>query len=126
MTNVPASYGRVDLARGECLTSLPLGGGEWYHLRYRLDDNFKSDGLWERHGLGDKMRSVSHARLLELRRPRTVRVTAPVREGEPVGTLTVRQGGQTVAQLPVLAAREIPRIGFRGILLRLAGSLVGF
>ena len=54
------------------------------------------------------------------------RVTAPVREGEPVGTLTVRQGGQAVAQLPVLAAREIPRIGFRGILLRLAGSLVGF
>ena len=54
------------------------------------------------------------------------RVTAPVRERDPVGTLTVRQGGQTVAQLPVLAAREVPRIGFRGILLRLAGSLVGF
>ena len=79
VTNVPASYGRVDLARGECLTSLPIGGGEWYHLRYRLDDNFKSDGLWERHGLGGKMKAVSHARLLELRRPRTVRVTAPVR-----------------------------------------------
>ena len=79
VTNVPASYGRVDLARGECLTSLPLGGGEWYHLRYRIDDNFKSDGLWERHGLGEKMKAVSHARLLELRRPRTVRVTAPVR-----------------------------------------------
>ena len=79
VTNVPASFGRVDLARGECLTSLPLGRGEWYHLRYRLDDNFKSDGLWERHGLGEKMKRVDHERLLELRRPRAVRVTAPVR-----------------------------------------------
>ena len=89
VTNVPASYGRIDLKKGECLTSLPLGKGEWYHLKYRVDDNFKSDGLWEKHGLGDKMKKVNHSRLLTLRKnshpsspiphPSSVRVTAPAR-----------------------------------------------
>lgn len=98
VTNVPAEYGRIDLAKGECLTSLPLGKSEWYHLKYRIDDNFKSDGLWEKHGLGDKMKRVNHARLLKLRSNtetqrhrgglspclcdsvfKSVRVTAPVR-----------------------------------------------
>ena len=54
------------------------------------------------------------------------RVTAPVREGERIGTLTVRQGGETVAEVPVLAACDAPRVGFGGIVKRLAGSLVGF
>ena len=98
VTNVPAEYGRIVLKRGECLTSLPLGKSEWYHLKYRIDDNFKSDGLWEKHGLGDKMKRVNHARLLTLRSNtetqrhrgglspclcdsvfKSVRVTAPVR-----------------------------------------------
>ena len=84
VTNVPAAYGEVNLEEGECLTSLPIGKAEWYHLKYRIDDNFKSDGLWEKHGLGEKMKRVSHARLLSLRSPakheaRVVRVTAPVR-----------------------------------------------
>lgn len=88
VTNVPASYGTVDLKKGECLTSLPLGKSAWYHLKYHIDDTFKTDGLWERHGLGEKMRQVDHARLLALRatagrtsaRPdQAVRVTAPVR-----------------------------------------------
>lgn len=86
VTNVPASYGRVDLAKGECLTSLPLGKSDWYHLKYRIDDTFKEDGLWEKHGLAEKMKTVNHARLLALRKPQTsnlkpssVRVTAPVR-----------------------------------------------
>ena len=67
VTNVPAEYGRINLKKGECLTSLPLGKDEWYHLKYRVTDNFKSDGLWERHGLGEKMRKVNHSRLLSLR-----------------------------------------------------------
>lgn len=88
VTNVPASYGTVELEKGECLTSLPLGKSAWYHLKYHIDDTFKTDGLWERHGLGEKMRQVDHARLLALRtsagrasvRPdQAVRVTAPVR-----------------------------------------------
>ena len=85
VTNVPASYGSVSLARGECLTSLPLRGGGWYHLKYNIDDTFKADGLWEKHELGDKMKRINHDKLLAVRRAasapheRTVRVTAPVR-----------------------------------------------
>ena len=83
VTNVPAEYGAVSLARGECLTSLPLGGGRWYHLKYRLGDNFKTDGLWERHRLGELMPQVDYARLLALRtqafKPQSVRVERPLR-----------------------------------------------
>ena len=83
VTNVPASYGPVRLAKGECLTSIPVGKSGWRHLRYRIDDSFKEDGLWERHRLGELMPRVDHARLLALRRRANgapaVRVTAPVR-----------------------------------------------
>ncbi len=83
VTNVPASYGPVKLAKGECLTSIPVGKSGWRHLCYRIDDSFKEDGLWERHRLGELMPHVDHARLLALRRRANgapaVRVTAPVR-----------------------------------------------
>ena len=79
VTNVPRGHGRVDLKKGECLTAFPLMGGGWHCLRYRIGDNFKEDGLWETHGLGEKMKRVDHSRLLALRAPRAVRVTAPVR-----------------------------------------------
>ena len=42
-----------------------------------------------------------------------------------LGTLRVTVGGETVAERPLVAAEAVPRIGFGGILLRLAGSLVG-
>lgn len=80
VTNVPRGrFKELSLAKGECLTCIPLSGGGWYDLRYAIDDNFKSDGLWERHGLAEKMRNVDYARLLETRRPDAVRVRAPVR-----------------------------------------------
>lgn len=81
VTNVPKCYGEIRLAKGECLTSLPLAGGRWYHLNYHIDDTFKTDGLWEKHELGVKMKKVDHARLLKLRQApvKTVRVTSPVR-----------------------------------------------
>ena len=52
-------------------------------------------------------------------------VTAPVREGETLGCLTVTLDGETVAELPVTAAADVPRLSFGGILLKLLGSLVG-
>lgn len=52
-------------------------------------------------------------------------LAAPVREGDAVGTLTVTLGGEELARLPVLAAEDVPRIGYFGVLLKLAGSLVG-
>lgn len=52
-------------------------------------------------------------------------LSAPVQEGQEVGTLTVRLGDETVARVPILAAEEVPRIGFWGIFRKLAGSLAG-
>ena len=82
VTNVP--YGRfrsLKLAKGECYTCIPYGKGKWLDLKYRIDDNFKTDGLWEYHGLGRIMPNVDSRRLLATRRwgglPRSV--TAPVR-----------------------------------------------
>lgn len=115
VTNVPAAYGKVDLARGECLTSLPLGKDEWYHLKYRIGDTFKTDGLWERHGLGEKMKEVDHARLLRLRAEAngggTVRVTAPVRIDFAGGwsdtpPICQREGGTVLAAAVTLDGKR--------------------
>ena len=53
------------------------------------------------------------------------KLSAPVKAGEQLGTLTVSIGGSTVAQVPVCAGEDVPRIGFFGILTMLAGSLFG-
>ncbi|MCR5663424.1 MAG: D-alanyl-D-alanine carboxypeptidase [Oscillospiraceae bacterium] len=52
-------------------------------------------------------------------------VTAPVREGEPLGTLRVTLGGETVAELPVTAARELPRLTTGELLGRLLAAAAG-
>ena len=83
VTNVPKGrFDKLTLEKDECFTCLPLDGGEWYDLKYRLDDNFKTDGLWEKHGLGEKMKHIDHRRLLKLRKTpaaKTLKVLAPVR-----------------------------------------------
>jgi len=66
VTFVPRAFGPVELAEGECLTCLPVGR-RWVPLRYRVGDDFKSDGKWEALGLGSLMKKVDHARLLALR-----------------------------------------------------------
>ena len=53
------------------------------------------------------------------------RVSAPVKAGDKLGVLIVRREGKTVAKLPVLAARDVPRLGFFGILGRISLSLLG-
>lgn len=53
------------------------------------------------------------------------RLSAPVREGEPVGALRVSLGGKPLAEIPVCAAANVGRIGFAGLFLRLAASLAG-
>ena len=52
-------------------------------------------------------------------------VPAPVKAGQRLGTLRVTLGGETVAEVPVCAAEDVARIGYFGLLARLAGSLVG-
>ncbi len=53
------------------------------------------------------------------------RVTAPVAEGQPLGTLTVTLGGETLAQMPICAAESVAKIGVWPLFTRLFGSLLG-
>ena len=53
------------------------------------------------------------------------KLSAPVQAGQVLGTLTVRLGGETVAQREICAAEDVPRVGFGGIFRMLAGSLFG-
>ena len=46
-------------------------------------------------------------------------VTAPVAQGDRLGTLTVTSGDEIVAELPLLAGEEVPRITYGQMLLRL-------
>ena len=43
---------------------------------------------------------------------------APVAAGDRLGTLTITVGEETVAELPLLAGEEVPRITFRQMLPR--------
>ena len=56
---------------------------------------------------------------LELRRS----VPAPVSKGDRLGTLTVSADGRTVAEVPVCAAEDVPRLGFFGFFARLAAGM---
>ena len=67
VTFVPRELGPIDLAEGECLTCLPVGG-KWLPIRYRVEDDFKSDGKWEKLKLGEIMKRVDHKKLLALRK----------------------------------------------------------
>ena len=39
--------------------------------------------------------------------------------GDPLGTLTVTSGDEVLAELPLLAGEEVPRISFGQMLLRM-------
>ena len=67
VTFVPREFGSIELAEGECLTCLPVGG-KWIPIRYRVEDDFKSDGKWDKLKLGEIMKKVDHTKLLALRK----------------------------------------------------------
>ncbi len=67
VTFVPREFGPIDLAEGECLTCLPVGK-KWIPIRYRVEDDFKSDGKWDKLRLGEIMKKVDHKKLLALRK----------------------------------------------------------
>ncbi len=50
---------------------------------------------------------------------------APVREGQRLGTLTVRLGEEVIAELPVTAAESVARLGFGGVFARLLAAMLG-
>ena len=51
-------------------------------------------------------------------------VPAPVAEGQALGTLTVRQGAQTLAVLPLTAGESVARLSFGRMYLRMLEALV--
>ncbi len=53
------------------------------------------------------------------------RAEAPLREGQRLGTLTVTLDGATIAELPVMAAEEVPRLGYGGVLRKLLRAMIG-
>lgn len=52
-------------------------------------------------------------------------VSAPVKAGDRLGTLSVSLGGSEAAQVALCAGEDVPGLGFWGFWLRLAGSLLG-
>ena len=65
--------------------------------------------LLEKSRAGDLRQTVTLAETVE----------APVEMGAQLGTLTVTAGGETVAEIPLLAGEEVPRVTYRQMLLRL-------
>lgn len=106
-----ATFRLIPLSEGRSLPALPVALGRRAAVTLRYDGPEK---LLARKG-GEPSYSLT---LPEA-------VPAPVEEGTRLGTLRVTLGGETVAEVPVLAAESVPRVGFGGLALRLAGSLVG-
>ena len=52
-------------------------------------------------------------------------VPAPVHAGDRLGVMTVRSGGTAVAEVPVVAATDVPRLGFLGLAGLLGGRMLG-
>ena len=65
--------------------------------------------LLEKSRAGDLQQSITLPETLD----------APVRKGDQLGTLTVSGGGEVLAQIPLLAGEEVPRITYGQQLLRL-------
>lgn len=53
------------------------------------------------------------------------KTAAPVKKGDRLGTLTVSLGGEQIAEVPIVAAEDVERIGFFGIFRLLGLSLFG-
>ena len=106
-----ANYTLLSLRPGEPLPSLPVEMGQAGSVALRCDGPLYA---LAKKGAGTPSYSLQLPALL----------SAPLKEGEPVGTLTVRLGQDSV-ELPLLCDSAVPRIGFWGLLKKLAGSMVG-
>ena len=87
----------VPVSLGTQATVQPVVGGDT-HL------------LLEKAGAGDLRQAVSLPESLE----------APVAAGDPIGTLIITSGeGETVAEIPLVAGEEVPRVTFWQMFLRM-------
>ena len=87
----------VPVSLGTQATVQPVVGGDTYLLL-------------EKAGAGDLRQAVSLPESLE----------APVAAGDPIGTLIITSGeGETVAEIPLVAGEEVPRVTFWQMFLRM-------
>ena len=61
----------------------------------------------------------SQKSLVETQVALELEVEAPVSKGQRLGTLTVTAGGQTLAQIPLVAEEAVPRLTFGQIFLKI-------
>lgn len=55
----------------------------------------------------------------------TARAAAPVHKGDRLGTLMVYSGDKLISSVPLVAAEEVERLGYFGIIARLSGAMLG-
>ena len=76
-------------------------------------------------GGGAILLRVSDAQGLERSLELPESVAAPVQAGQRLGTLVLSNGSGPLAEIPVLAAESVPRLGAAGVFLRMLGLLAG-
>jgi D-alanyl-D-alanine carboxypeptidase (penicillin-binding protein 5/6) len=102
-----ASYALKKIAPEAPLPPVPVALGTQATVQPILGEG--STLLLEKNRAGDLAQSVSLAES----------ITAPVAKGDVLGTLTVTSGGETVAEIPLLAGEEIPRLTYGQVLMQL-------
>ena len=108
-----AGYTLCTLTPGEALPPIPVALGERATVQPVAEE---SRILLEK----------TQAAGLEQRVELAERVEAPVARGDRLGTLTVTQGEETVAEIPLVAGEEVPRVSWQALALRLLrGALFG-
>lgn len=53
----------------------------------------------------------------------TDRVSAPVEQGQVLGSVTLKSGDEVLAEVPLVAETGIPRLGWGQLFLRLLGMI---
>ena len=106
-----ANYRLIPLSDSAPLPSLPVELGKKKTVPLRLD------------GPGYQVAEKGGEAAYELTLPSSV--AAPVKEGQAIGALRVKVGDRQLAEIPVCAAEDVPRVGFGGIFTKLALSLFG-
>ena len=108
-----ANYALCPLHPGKALPALPVELGR--EAEVPLSFGGEAFAVVPKGGAAPRYRAELPARL-----------AAPIAAGDRVGTLYVSQGEREIAEVPILAACDVPQLGFGGTLKKLALSLVGF
>ena len=101
-----SSYALVNVTADQVLAPIPVSLGTQATVQPVLQ---QKSLLLEKAKAGGVTRNVTLP----------ARLQAPVSQGEPLGSLTVSSGDEVLAEIPILAGEEIPRITWSAMFLRL-------